>query len=243
MPGKEPSPEMQAHMDSTVAELFAQVGKQGSDRADIWAEQPALANTARGPAPQPGIFDAAAYLAEPEQNAFRWYTMPDGKRVCLHTPTPDDAEKIGRAIVRDLNQLGLYRQVETKEEREDLDRERQFVAQHRYQVWAVVACARQGEEPDAPRVFTEQQVTALRKRKRFGPVIDEMAGIVKALEEGQQTEAERLREWLTGFFGSVRNSLGVLSLKLEEGKTEECQAGLDSLSEMLQEPLSTGEPA
>lgn len=135
--------------------------------------------------------ESFCYRSEP-------YAMPGGKRVWVHPVSIEEAAALNIRALQEVRRLNLPPE--------------EAAVQHRLraQVWQVIAACRKGPEPEAARVFGPEKAEYLRRNPGWLGAVQGICALSDSLSEGE-TEAQRLREALSGFFEQLQARLSTLS--------------------------------
>jgi hypothetical protein len=162
------------------------------------------------PLPAPVLEEAALFdpadLYAPLPGRSQWYTMPNGKRVCVHPTSADENLWIQRQVLKELRA-----EKRMPPENADAERRQEFLVevQGRVNLWTTIVVCRAGEALDARKVFRAEDAQPLRRNPGWAEACGAIAQISAQLGSGE-SEAEALRRLLESFFGQLGSRLGTM---------------------------------
>jgi hypothetical protein len=162
--------------------------------------QPIIPPDLSPPAPAiADLFDPDTDLYTALKGRCEWYTMPNGKRVCVHPMSGEEAIWAQRQVLRELRAEGLLADKEQSQTDRGLALSEGVI---RGYVWTTIAVCRTGEELPGEKVFKPKHADALRKNPGWAEATQAISQIAERLASGE-SEAETLRRMLGGFFGQL----------------------------------------
>jgi len=166
-----------------------------------------------------GVFDPDVDLS-PEtaegEGRYEWYTMPGGKRVCVHPVSPEDAGWLNRQAVREVRALGLLRDDLSPEEMRAQAYDAKIEVELRGRIYQAIACCRVGPLSTDAKVFRPEHARKLRATPGYLDAVQDIARLSDSLSSGK-SEAALLREVMADFFGRMASWLGTWSSALSAG--------------------------